>query len=333
MTTPRLRHPAWFLAVLALLLGPSLGPAENQVAPEPTRSDKPKAEPKPAASQPQKKKQERLVVEWVDALSREGDIYHLRGHVVFAREDMKLYCDEADYDEKADTARARGHLRITDPNSVITGDLLDADFGKEIAVITGNVTVVTQKKINSAQGRAPTPSLEKPGKGGARGKNGGANPAAGQLASAITDKYKRTSKEPEHFEDYWEKKSTTTCERLEYYYADDVKKMIATPRVKTVQEDRTAWADTAVYEDLPRLLTLTGNVVVTTEKGDEMRCAKAVIWVDEDRFEAQGVSGVTLRKKKGEESKQPAPPAKPQEQPAPPSQPQSAPAPPPANGR
>jgi len=305
MTTSRL---ALLVVILGILLGPSLGPAENQVAPEPPRSDKPKAEPKPAAAQPQKKKQERLVVEWVDALSREGDIYHLRGHVVFAREDMKLYCDEADYDEKADTARARGHLRITDPNSVITGDLLDADFAKEIAVITGNVTVVTQKKINSAQGKAPTPSLEKPGKGGAHGKNGGGNPPAAKLASAIADKYKRTSKEPEHFEDYWEKKSTTTCERLEYYYADDQKRMIATPRVKAVQEERTVWADKAVYEDIPRLATLTGNVIIQTAEGDEMQCEQATVSLDEEWVRAEKITRASLRKRSGAGAKPTATP-------------------------
>ena len=172
--------------------------------------------------------------------------------------------------------------------------------------MTGHVTVVTQKQGNKTTG-APDVSLEKPVKG-ATAKNGNANPAPHD-GSAKAEKKPKDSKEPEHFEDYWEKKSTITCERLEYYYGDDVKKMIATPRVKAVQEDKTAWADTAVYEDIPRLLTLTGNVVVTTDKGDEMRCAKAVIWVDEDRMEAQGVTGMTLRKdkKKEEPKEQPAP--------------------------
>jgi putative transposase len=67
-------------------------------------------------------------------------------------------------------------------------------------------------------------------------------------------------------------KTTITCERVEYYYNDSVKKMIATPRVKMVQEDKTVWANTAVFEDIPRLVTLTGDVVLTTDKGDEIRC-------------------------------------------------------------
>jgi lipopolysaccharide assembly outer membrane protein LptD (OstA) len=263
----------------------------------------------PPAAAKAEKKDERVVIEWVDVLNQEGDVYHLRGNVVFAREDMKVYCDEADYDEKADTAKARGNLRITDPNSVITGDLIDVDFNKEFALVTGSVTIVTQKN-----GQKPEVSLEKPGKDGATGKGNGANPPLPGAAAVVADKPK-DDQAPKHVEDYWEKKSTITCERLEYYYADDVKKMVATPRVKAVQEDKTAWADTAVYEDIPRLITLTGNVVLTTEKGDEMRCAKAVIWVDEDRIEAQGASGVTLRKKKGEEPKNPPAPPKPAEQP------------------
>jgi lipopolysaccharide assembly outer membrane protein LptD (OstA) len=133
---------------------------------------------------------------------------------------------------------------------------------------------------------------------------------AEQSATAAKDK---AGKDPEHVEDYWEKKTTITCERLEYYYADDVKKMIATPRVKAIQEDKTVWADQAVFEDITRLVTLTGNVVLHTEKGDEMRCTKAVVSVDDDWVQAENMTGVTLRKNKNAPAK---PAAKPAERPA-----------------
>jgi len=312
------------LAIAIITLWAGLSPAQNTLTPAPAKSDKLKAATAQPASGKAEKKDERIFVEWVDRLTQEGDVYHLRGNVVFTREDMKVTCDETDYDEKADTAQARGHLRITDPNSVITGDRVEVDFGKELAVVTGSVTIVTQKKGNETTGHKPEVSLEKPGKSGAAGTSSGANPPAPAAKATMAEKPK-DDKKPEHLEDYWEKKSTITCERLEYYYADDVKKMVATPRVKAVQEDKTAWADTAVFEDIPRVLTLTGNVVVTTDKGDEMRCAKAVIWVDEDRIEAQGATGVTLRKKKGEEPKSPSTPPQPAAQPP-------TPAPPPAPG-
>ena len=241
-------------------------------------------------------------------MHQEGDIYRLRGNVVFARQDMKLYCDEADYDENADTAKARGNLRIVNPDSVITGDVVEADFGKELAVITGNVRVITQKKQNEKSSDTPGMTLEKPS---GLADAAGANESASQPATA-GDKPKN-GEEPEHLEDYWEKKSTITCERLEYYYGDDAKKMIATPRVKAVQEDKTVWADTAVFEDLRRVITLTGNVVLNTDKGDELRCTKAVVYIDEDRVDSEGVKGMTLRKQRKDE---PAPPAEKPEAPA-----------------
>jgi len=283
-----------------------------------------KAKPAPTAPAAKKADDDRVIIEHVDNLRYEPTTktYFLRGNVVFANRDLKLYCDQADYDSDADTAVARGHLRVTSPDSVITGDLIEADFGKELTVITGHVTIIAQKKGNKAAGGTPETSLEKPGKNGASGNGAGSNQPAGETAAVAA----KPKGEPEHLEDYWKKKTTITCERVEYYYADDVKKMIATPRVKAVQEDKTVWADTAVYEDIPRVITLTGNVVLTTDKGDEIHCAKAVISVDEDWIKAEGMSGVTLRKKKAEGGPAPAP--------SPPAQPAApAPAPTPAGGQ
>lgn len=299
MRSLRSRHLS-VLVILAIFVWGSLCPAQNAVKPA-APSEKSKPAEKPAAAQQKDEEDERVIIEWADRMHQEGDIYRLRGNVVFARQDMKLYCDEADYDENADTAKARGNLRIVNPDSVITGDVVEADFGKELAVITGNVRVITQKKQNEKSSDTPGMTLEKPS---GLADAAGANESASQPATA-GDKPKN-GEEPEHLEDYWEKKSTITCERLEYYYGDDAKKMIATPRVKAVQEDKTVWADTAVFEDLRRVITLTGNVVLNTDKGDELRCTKAVVYIDEDRVDSEGVKGMTLRKQRKEE---PAPPA------------------------
>jgi lipopolysaccharide assembly outer membrane protein LptD (OstA) len=306
------------LCLFATLLAPAqVVCPQNAVKPTETTSSKPKPQP-PADGKPQDKQgkdaeDDRVVIEHVDNLKYDSaaKMYYLRGNVVFANKDVRLHCDEADYNEQADTAKARGHLRITDPNSIVTGDLLEADFGKELAIVTGNVTIVTQKRRNAGQKVHEGPALAKTPKGKPVPPNGGGNKAASAASRAGTKP--KQGGEPERMEDYWEKKTTVTCERLEYYYGEDVKRMTATPRVKAVQEDKTVWADQAVYEDIPRLVTLTGNVVLTTEKGDEMRCAKAVISLDEDWVEAEGMSGVTLRKGK----KEPAPTEpKPEPQPA-----------------
>jgi lipopolysaccharide export system protein LptA len=304
--------------ILGLLLPAQVVCPQNAVKAGDSTVAKPKAAPPPA---PQKAaasdEDKRVTIEHADKMSYDPNTktYHMTGSVVFANKSMRLFCDQADYSEENDSAKATGHLRVVDENSVVTGDLMEADFGKELSIVTGNVTIVTQKKPNKTSGDKPDASVSKPKTGKPATGDAEANTVkAEQSATAAKDK---GDKDPQHTEDYWEKKTTITCERLEYFYADDVKKMIATPRVKAIQEDKTVWADQAVFEDIPRLVTLTGNVVLNMEKGDEMRCAKAVVSVDEDWVQAENMSGVTLRKSKKEPAKPTAKPAaKPVEKPA-----------------
>ena len=318
MTNTNFRNLIGLCLVLGLLFPaqvacPQTG-AQNAIAAAAGGVSKTKPATPAAAGQAEgKSDEERVKIESADKMAYDPDTktYHLTGNVVFSNKDSRLYCDQADYNEEADTAKATGHLRATDPSSVITGDLMEADFGKKLTVVTGNVTIVTQKKKNKTSDETAATSLSKADKGTPGLQKAQGNTASGETAaSAPKDK---SSKEPSTGKDYQEKKTTITCERLEYYYADDVKKMIATPRIKAIQEDKTVWADQAVYEDIPRLITLTGNVVLNTEKGDEMHCTSAVISVDDNWVKAENISGVTLRKNKNEPTK---PAAKPAETPA-----------------
>lgn len=280
------------------------------------KAPEPAAAPATAPATDQKTEDDRVTIEHADNFRYDPNTktYHVTGNVVFANKDVRLYCDQADYHEDTDTAKATGHSRVTNPDSVITGDLVEADFGKKLAVVTSNVRIITQKKQNQPEGDKPSASREKSEKDKAAAANEATNTAATPPAATAEKDKGKGDKEPQHIEDYWQKKTTITCERLEYYYADDVKKMIATPRVKAVQEDKVVWADQGIYEDITRLITLTGNVVLTTEKGDEMHCAKATISVDDDWVQAENMSGVTLRKNKNEPTK---PKAKPAETPKP----------------
>jgi lipopolysaccharide assembly outer membrane protein LptD (OstA) len=216
-----------------------------------------------------------------DDLRREGDIYYLERRerpVVLAHKDIKLYCDKAVYNREQDTAHAEGNPKVQDPNTTITGDYIDADFGKEIAVISENVTVVTQRKKEKAE-----------------------TEEAGEEEAAADE-----DEEPKRLKDYWEKKTVITCDKIEYQYNEDVKIATATSRVKAVQEDKTAYADKAVYEELKDIITLTGDVRVTTDKGDEFRSPHVVISVEEDWIQAKDAVGLTIRRDK-EEEKQEAP--------------------------
>jgi len=202
-------------------------------------------------------------IEHADLLQYEADkeMYYLSGSVAFSHKDMKMYCDEAWYDEANDTARAIGHLRIVDPEATITGDLAAANFNTEVATLTGNITVVAQKKVEEVESSGD--EEEKPSK----------------------------------FEEYRRKKTTITCPKIVYEYNDDVKKMTLSGPVKAVQEDKTAWAEAAVYEELTDIVTLTGNVRVATQKGEEFRAPEVVISVEEEWMKARDVSGITFRRR------------------------------------
>ena len=166
--------------------------------------------------------------------------YHLTGHVVFSHRDIKLYCDEAVYDYDENSAVAKGNPRIVSKDTTITGTLVEVDFDNEVAGITGSVTMITQRKREDGDRQ--------------------------------TDQNGSPDEEPRHLEEYWEKLTTITCEKIVYEYAEDVKRGTATGRIKAVQEDKTCYADQAVYEELKDTITLTGNVRVLTDKGDEFRC-------------------------------------------------------------
>ena len=306
-------------AVLTMIAAPSgfmisLGLAQEQPAtlsresnerpPEPA-----KAEEEPAdADEPAEEEEDVVHIEHADYLEWDASekMAHLSGSVVFAHEDVKLYCDEAWYNDGDETARAIGHLKVVAPDTTIVGDLITADFDKEKMVITGNVLMVAQKKKKK--------SVEKPES--QEQPVSAAESSDSAEAEAAPEEESKEAEEPEKLKDYWEKKTTITCQKVVYYYADDVKKALLYGPMKAVQEDKTAWADEGIYQDLEDTLTLTGNVRIVTDEGDELRCPRAVIAIEEDWIKAEDISGIWLRRKK-EEKKEESPPAPATETPAP----------------
>jgi len=238
--------------------------AEKEEAP-PTPPELQTPESKEAAAEPEA--DDVVKIEHADLLQYEADkeIYYLSGNVVFSHRDVKMYCDEAWYDEASDTAQATGHLRIVDPEATITGDLAAANFDTEVATLTGNITVVAQKKVEKAEDSG--------------------------------HEKEKLSK----FEEYRRKKTTITCSKIVYEYNDNVKKMTLSGPIKAVQEDKTVWAEAAVYEELTDIITLTGNVRVVTEKGEEFRSPEVVISVEEEWMKAKDVSGITFRRREKNE--------------------------------
>lgn len=223
--------------------------------------------------------EDRARIESADFLRYDADeeMYYLDGNVVFSHRNIRLYCDHAVYDYDANAAEATGNPRVVDPETTITGDVIEANFDDEIATVVGNVTVVTQKKPEEGEERV------------AEGDSGNDDP-------------------PRDLSELHEKKSTITCDKLVYEYAEDVDRITATGRVKAVQEERTAYADRAVYEGTTELLTVTGNVRIITDRGDEFRAPRAVISIDENWIRAEQVTGVGKRRDNDdEETRQPPP--------------------------
>lgn len=278
------------LAISLLILLGMLAVAQSQQVEKP--SDKPNGDAatgsdagqpdQPAANgEPAKDKEEeedkRVRLENADSLYRDkaAHTYFLAGNVVFKHKDITLYCDEAEYfdedhPERPDTAKAVGNLKCVDPEATITGDLIEADFDKKIVVVTGNVRVVAKKKPDK-------------------------------------DEDKAEGKKKDEWDEYAEKLTTMTCDRIEYYYDDDVKKGIATGHIKVVQEDKTGWCDKAVYERIPDIVTLTGNVRILTEDGDELRTPEATISIDAEWIRTGKVSGITFHRDDEEEEKKEEP--------------------------
>jgi lipopolysaccharide export system protein LptA len=85
-------------------------------------------------------------------------LFYLYGNVEFQDKEVTVCCDEASYNEKDDTAACAGSLKMTDPDNVITGELVNADFNAEIINIVGSVKIVTtktgKKEEKDAQGKA-----------------------------------------------------------------------------------------------------------------------------------------------------------------------------------
>jgi len=176
---------------------------------------------------------------------------------------------------------------------------MTADFGDEVADISGNVRLLTQKKKQEApaEGEAAPKAGEAPAPEG-EGKEG-------------------------RFEEHKRKLTTVTCQQIRYWYEE--KRALATGNVLAEQEDKKVYADEALYVEKDDLLTLTGNpVTAVMENGNRFTTPWVKVEVEGERFWTGGFSG-TFKKEKTEEEKpaegEPAPPNGPPTVPPPPTQP------------
>lgn len=78
-------------------------------------------------------------------------IIALKGNVKFVQGDTVVIADKVDYRESTKTAQASGNLKITDPQSVSTGDACTVNFEQKKATLTGNVRMAARPKPKQAK--------------------------------------------------------------------------------------------------------------------------------------------------------------------------------------
>lgn len=295
----RLSRAAAFAAraalVAMLLLGASaVGQDQTPPAPAPSPEAGDTAPPpEPAKDEAARKEdgeeEEPVHIENADLMQYDPEkaVYFLTGNVHFRHKDAHLYCDEAQYDEENDTARAVGHLKLVTPDSTVTGDLITADFSDEVADITGNVRLVTQRKKKAEEN--PEEGAEKPAEAQPNEENGEA--AGGE-------------EKPKKLDEYREKLTTVTCEKIRYWYEE--KRAVATGNIVAVQEDKTCYADEGTYLEEEDTLTLVGKPVrVVMENGNRFETNKVTVDVEGDRIWTEGpFSGIFKREKKAKEGEE-----------------------------
>jgi len=179
------------------------------------------------------------------------------GNVVVTQvgEKFEMTAERVEYEEKTDSATATGNLVFRDPDTTITGDKIQAFFAEKKAIISGNVKLSSHGKSTGGEGEKQGESLR---------------------------------------EQYRKKKTTMTCDQIEYLYSEG--KATATGNLRFAQEDKKGTAGKAIYLEEEEQILLEGDVEVVNEKGERLRCRRAIIYIKEDSIEAEGVEATLIRK-------------------------------------
>jgi lipopolysaccharide assembly outer membrane protein LptD (OstA) len=228
--------------------------------------------PKPAEAKAEEKTHD-VYLEHADRLRRNeatGDVVVVGKPVTLKHEDGAFTANEISFNEKTKLGKATGNPSFKDPESSATSDTLEFDFDKRLAVFKGHVTLVaTRKKAAPAE--------------------------------------KGQEQKAESIGGYAGEPTTITCDRLEYFYRE--KRAVAAGNVKAVQKRGTAEAESATFLVDQDLLTVAGNVRMTSDKGETFRCDKITISLKENDYwiEAEGQVASHFKVTEKEEAKPAAP--------------------------
>ncbi len=199
------------------------------------------AQQKPDAKSKETKKKETATIDADTVKSVWGDQKRVlaTGNVVITQGDTVFKSDQVEYLKTEGTATSPGKFNVTNPQCDLTATKGTAFLNKKLALAEGNVVMLLKPKEE-----------EKPAK--------------------PTDEEDARAK--------LTRDTTITCDRMEYFYkakiASAAGKVVFTQNVpidpKSAEENsgkRVAHADKAVYDQNQEVITLTGNVDATDEKG------------------------------------------------------------------
>jgi lipopolysaccharide export system protein LptA len=263
-TITRVRRPAaGGLCALAVVILGSVASARQARVAEPAA--KPAAQAEKPASRPWHITFDELVHN--DATG-EGEATRV---VATSDEDTVVKADLFAWNDKKKTARATGHLSMTDEQADGTADQVDIEYmkAKRLMVLTGNVRLTLKPRKKTVA------------------KDGAETPGGGQTASGSETKPETS--------DIREYPIEVTCDRVEYEYARSKRHAVLTGRLRATQKlkdyTRTLTAERAEWFGPDEKVVLTGPVRVEDTKGRKGESPEDVIV-----YTREGQEAIKLRK-------------------------------------
>lgn len=224
-------------------------------------------------------------------------VYVARGGIKAETRDSTMTADRGIYDQELEVIKAIDNVKVTQPDTVLTSDYLEAYPKEDRLVARGNpkVTRIIEREKNNSEGKTSSKtrviltcneveSFNKEDRFLAKGD-----------VRVIEVEYRDGETEEEAEEN--EKKPITeiTCEYMEMFSKEE--KAICRNNVVIVTETLTATGDKAIYLNLSSQVTIVGHAhaqQVSKEKGSnkqqtsELFANKILYYPDEERTIAVG---------------------------------------------
>jgi lipopolysaccharide export system protein LptA len=213
--------------------------------------------------------------------------------IVTTEDDTVIKADHFTWNDKAKTARATGHLHLSDERVEGTADQADIDYhrDKRVIVLTGNVKLTL--KPRKGQTEAPAPGSLPPTAGD--GKSGAPQPEGKNGQNAAQSSAAQSGDDNNELSDVRSYPIEVTCDRVEYEYARDKRHAVLTGSFRGVQKlkdyTRTFTAEHAEWFGREERVVLKGPVHLEDTKGRKGETPE-----DVELFTTEGKEAIRLKK-------------------------------------